>query len=132
MSFEPFQTRYRLYPKIGMTPQRDTNVLVNSIAGTPLQNVQRSFTSKCTHARSFIFGTGYKSASQQYLKASPDRTSSKSTLRLGAVAGPIFCIILVVDCIFFRFLEWFIPRSQLDFVDDELTHGGTVFDRSVI
>lgn len=53
----------------------------------------------------------------------------QNTLRLGAVAGPIFCIILVVDCLFFQFLEWFIPRSQLDFVDDELTNSSTVFDR---
>lgn len=56
----------------------------------------------------------------------------ESTLRLGAVAGPIFCIILVVDCLFFRFLEWFIPMNQLDFVEDELIHSDTVFDRSVI
>ena len=66
------------------------------------------------------------------LKASPDRNLFKSTLRLGAVAGPIFCIILVVDCLFFQFLEWLIPRSQLDFVDDELTNSSTVFDRFVI
>ena len=65
------------------------------------------------------------------LKVCPDRIGSKSTLRLGAVAGPIFCIILVVDCLFFQFLEWFIPRDQLDFVDDGRTDGGTVFDRSV-
>lgn len=47
------------------------------------------------------------------------------------MAGPIFCIILVVDCLFFRFLEWFIPRDQLDFVDDERADAGTIFDRSV-
>ena len=57
MSFEPYQTRYGLYPTINMTPQKDTNALANSIAGTPLQSAQRSFTGKCTHARSFIFGT---------------------------------------------------------------------------
>lgn len=62
----------------------------------------------------------------------PDRAGFESTARLGAVAGPIFCIILVVDCLFFRFLEWFIPRNQLDVVDDGQTDSGTVFDRSVI
>ena len=48
------------------------------------------------------------------------------------MAGPIFCIILVVDCLFFRFLEWFIPRDQLDLVDDELANGEIVFDRFVV
>lgn len=66
------------------------------------------------------------------LIVSLNRTGSESTLRLGAAAGPIFCIILVVDCLFFRFLEWFIPRDQLDFVDDEKSDSGTVFERSVI
>lgn len=66
------------------------------------------------------------------MTVSPDRAGSESTLRLGAVAGPIFCIILVVDCFFFRFLEWFIPQDKLDVVDDGETDSGTVFDRSVI
>lgn len=48
------------------------------------------------------------------------------------MAGPIFCIILVVDCLFFRFLEWLIPRDQLDFVDDERADRDTVFDRFVV
>ena len=48
------------------------------------------------------------------------------------MAGPIFCIILVVDCLFFQFLEWFIPRDQLDFVEDERSDGDTVFDRLVV
>ena len=65
MFFEPFRMRYRSYRKINTTPQRDTIELVNSIAGTPSQSVPRSFTKKRTHARSFIFGTVYKSASHQ-------------------------------------------------------------------
>lgn len=48
------------------------------------------------------------------------------------MAGPIFCVILVVDCLFFQFLEWFIPRNQLDFVDNELTDDSIIFDRYVI
>jgi len=69
---------------------------------------------------------------QRYPSVSPDQTFSGSTLRVGVVAGPIFCIILVVDCLFFRFLEWLIPRDQLDFVDDERADGDTVFDRFVV
>ncbi|KAF9653733.1 glycosyltransferase family 4 protein [Thelephora ganbajun] len=53
----------------------------------------------------------------------------QNTLRLGTIAGPIFCIILVVDCLFFLFLECLIPRDQLDFTDDERISDGTVFDR---
>lgn len=43
----------------------------------------------------------------------------RRNLRLGTFAGPIFVIILVVQCYFFAFLEWLVPRSQLDYVDDE-------------
>jgi hypothetical protein len=37
-------------------------------------------------------------------------------MQLGPFAGPIFTIILIVDCIFFMFLEWWMPRENLDFV----------------
>ena len=39
-------------------------------------------------------------------------------MALGPFAGPIYTIILIVDCIFFLFLEWWLPREDLDFVDD--------------
>lgn len=38
------------------------------------------------------------------------------TLSLGRVAGPIFTIILIVDCLFLMFLEWYMPRENLDYV----------------
>lgn len=45
------------------------------------------------------------------------------TIGLGRFAGPIWTIILIVDCIFFMFLEWWLPRDELDYVqstwDDE-------------
>jgi hypothetical protein len=65
MFLELFQMRYGSYPKINMTLQRLTNVSVNSIAGTPSQNVPKSFTNKCAHTPSLIFGTAYKSALHQ-------------------------------------------------------------------
>ncbi|SJL12727.1 uncharacterized protein ARMOST_16158 [Armillaria ostoyae] len=37
----------------------------------------------------------------------------KRTMGLGSFAGPIYLIILVVDCLF---LEWWLPRDELDFV----------------
>ncbi|KAH9835339.1 transferase [Rhodofomes roseus] len=39
------------------------------------------------------------------------------TLELGRFAGPIFAIILLVDCLFFAFLEWWIPRGSIDKVE---------------
>ena len=39
------------------------------------------------------------------------------TLGLGRFAGPIFAIILLVDCLFFAFLEWWIPRESIDKVE---------------
>jgi len=35
---------------------------------------------------------------------------------LGPFAGLIYTIILLVDCIFFIFLEWWIPRESLHYV----------------
>jgi len=36
---------------------------------------------------------------------------------LGPFAGPIYTIILLVDCVFFLVLEWFYPREDLDYVE---------------
>ncbi|PPQ72390.1 hypothetical protein CVT26_006750 [Gymnopilus dilepis] len=38
------------------------------------------------------------------------------TMELGPFAGPIWTIILLVDCLFFLFLEWWIPRNSLHYV----------------
>ncbi|EPQ53706.1 glycosyltransferase family 4 protein [Gloeophyllum trabeum ATCC 11539] len=43
-------------------------------------------------------------------------TRMQRTLDLGRFAGPIFLTILVVDCLFFLFLEWLMPREDVDFV----------------
>ncbi|KAJ8501740.1 hypothetical protein ONZ45_g12030 [Pleurotus djamor] len=40
------------------------------------------------------------------------------TMQLGPFAGPIYTIILIVDCLFFLFLEWWMPREDLDFVTE--------------
>jgi hypothetical protein len=37
-------------------------------------------------------------------------------MQIGPFAGPIYTIILIVDCVFFIFLEWWMPREDLDFV----------------
>jgi len=58
----------------------------------------------------------------EYITTLPERTlldRLKRDLRLGTFAGPIFVMIAIVQCYFFAFLEWLVPRSQLDYVDDE-------------
>ncbi|EEB90405.1 hypothetical protein MPER_11396, partial [Moniliophthora perniciosa FA553] len=45
------------------------------------------------------------------------------TMQLGPFAGPIWTIILMVDCLFFMFLEWFMPREDLDYVKVQWDHG---------
>lgn len=50
-------------------------------------------------------------------------------MSLGPFAGPIYTTILLVDCIFFLFLEWWIPRDALHYVDhhwDQKTFEGLV------
>ena len=43
-------------------------------------------------------------------------------MQLGPFAGPIWTIILVVDCLFFMFLEWVMPREDMDFVRKNWAH----------
>lgn len=43
-------------------------------------------------------------------------TPTPRTMQLGPFAGPIYTIILIVDCLFFLFLEWYMPREDLDYV----------------
>ncbi|KAK7059722.1 phosphatidylinositol N-acetylglucosaminyltransferase subunit A [Favolaschia claudopus] len=38
------------------------------------------------------------------------------TMSLGVFAGPIYTIMLIVDCLFFLFLEWWMPREDMHFV----------------
>ncbi len=40
--------------------------------------------------------------------------NSERTLDLGPIAGIIFAIILLVDCLFFMVLEWWLPEDELD------------------
>ncbi|KAL0572128.1 Phosphatidylinositol N-acetylglucosaminyltransferase GPI3 subunit [Marasmius crinis-equi] len=44
------------------------------------------------------------------------------TMQLGPFAGPIWTIILVVDCLFFMFLEWLMPREDMDYVTNNWEH----------
>jgi len=46
-------------------------------------------------------------------------TRMKRTLSLGPFVGPIYLGMLVVDCIFFMILEWFMPRENIDYVRKE-------------
>ncbi|KAM5532151.1 hypothetical protein V8D89_014176 [Ganoderma adspersum] len=41
-------------------------------------------------------------------------TRLQRTLDVGPIAGIIYAIILLVDCLFFMFLEWWIPENQMD------------------
>jgi hypothetical protein len=39
---------------------------------------------------------------------------------LGLFAGPIYTAILLVDCLLFLFLEWWMPREDLHFVHQRI------------
>ncbi|KAH7882328.1 glycosyltransferase family 4 protein [Phlebopus sp. FC_14] len=43
-------------------------------------------------------------------------TRMQRTMQLGPFAGFIYTIILIVDSLFFLFLEWWMPREDMDFV----------------
>ncbi|KAA1465916.1 transferase [Dentipellis sp. KUC8613] len=44
-------------------------------------------------------------------------TRIERTMGLGPFSGPIFTIILIVDCLFFMFLEWWMPRENIHYAD---------------
>ncbi|KAI0269418.1 transferase [Gloeopeniophorella convolvens] len=46
-------------------------------------------------------------------------TRIERTMGLGPFVGPIYTIILIVDCIFFALLEWWMPRENIDYVEAE-------------
>lgn len=50
------------------------------------------------------------------------------TMGLGPFVGPIYTMILIVDCLFFALLEWWMPRENIDYVDVkwDATHFETV------
>lgn len=58
-----------------------------------------------------------RSVSVHMLRARFPSHAFTRTLGLGRFAGPIFAIILLVDCLFFAFLEWWIPRETIDKVE---------------
>ncbi|KAF9235599.1 glycosyltransferase family 4 protein [Melanogaster broomeanus] len=56
-------------------------------------------------------------------------TRMQRTMDLGPFAGLIYTTILIVDCLFFLLLEWWMPREDMDFVQahwepkiDVMTH----------
>ena len=48
-------------------------------------------------------------------------------MSLGPFVGPIYTVILIVDCLFFAFLEWWMPRENIDYVD--VTWDATRFEK---
>ncbi|GJJ10663.1 hypothetical protein Clacol_004890 [Clathrus columnatus] len=46
-------------------------------------------------------------------------TRMQRTLTVGPAAGPIYLGVLIVDCIFFMILEYFMPREDIDYVVKE-------------
>ncbi|KAJ7718692.1 glycosyltransferase family 4 protein [Mycena maculata] len=63
--------------------------------------------------------TGRTEAVYDAVMASPQLDLSarmQRTMQLGVFAGPIYTIILIVDCLFFLLLEWWMPREDMDFV----------------
>jgi len=44
-------------------------------------------------------------------------TRIQRTMGLGPFVGPIYTIILIVDCLFFALLELWMPRENIDYVD---------------
>ncbi|KAH7924368.1 glycosyltransferase family 4 protein [Leucogyrophana mollusca] len=49
-------------------------------------------------------------------------TRVRRTMQLGPFAGPIYTTILIVECLFFLFLEWWMPREDIDYVQKHWEH----------
>ncbi|KDQ59981.1 glycosyltransferase family 4 protein [Jaapia argillacea MUCL 33604] len=66
--------------------------------------------SQIAHRTEVVYDTVLKSEARDLW------TRIRRTMELGPFSGPIFTIILIVDCLFFMVLEWFMPREDIDYV----------------
>ena len=87
--------------------------------GATLRNARKRCTKpSCAH-RSLNCGLDCNGSAKLLPLSNTGSERCYRTMTLGTFAGPIYTIILIVDCLFFMFLEWWMPREDLDYVENE-------------
>lgn len=100
-----------------MIQKRPTNAWKLSMIGTKLPRGRKGCTRRsCIHVKWSLW-SALKGMSVHHRVQSKWMLKYFRTMDLGPFAGPIYTIILLVDCVFFLALEWFYPREDLDYVE---------------
>jgi len=101
-----------------MIPTVHIRGFVASMIGQELQSAQRPSIVTCSQRPHILCGRGFNGVFLSLtLSKTPETLIHDRTMNLGPFVGPIYTIILVVDCLFFAFLEWWMPRKNIDYVD---------------
>ena len=82
------------------------------------QSAQKPSIATCLQHLHTLYGREFSGASLSLTPSkAPETLTHDRTMGLGPFVGPIYTIILIVDCLFFAFLEWWMPRENVDYVD---------------
>jgi hypothetical protein len=88
------------------------------MTGQGLRNAQRLSTVRSWRRLRIRCGLEYSGEPSTFTPCKALRVLTRNrTMTLGPFVGPIYTIILIVDCLFFAFLEWWMPRENIDYVD---------------
>jgi hypothetical protein len=86
--------------------------------GQGLQSARRPSIVMCSQHLHILYGREFSGTSLSFTPSKPPETLIYDrTMGLGPFVGPIYTMILIVDCLFFAFLEWWMPRENIDYVD---------------
>jgi hypothetical protein len=100
-----------------MIPTVHIREFVASMIGQELQSAQRLSIVTCSQPLRILCGRGFNGVPLSLTPSKTPALTHDRTMNLGPFVGPIYTIILIVDCLFFAFLEWWMPRENIDYVD---------------
>ena len=104
--------RARMIPSTP-TPASNSFTTGRTSPSVPKRSTRPSYAATPSRSRRASDG-----ASPRLRPCHPPPHRAHRTLSLGPFAGLIYTTILIVDCLFFLLLEWWMPRHDMDFVQD--------------
>ncbi len=96
------------------------NEFAGFMTGQGWRDAPKSSIVRCSQSLRIHYGRELKGAPSAFffiLCETLRHDTYTRTMGLGPFVGPIYTIILIVDCLFFALLEWWMPREDIDYVD---------------
>lgn len=94
------------------------NEFAGFMTGQGWRNALKSSIVRCSQSHRIQYGREFKGVPSAFSFCVKLRDDTYTrTMGLGPFVGPIYTIILIVDCLFFALLEWWMPREDIDYVD---------------